>query len=96
MGRLETPKPKPDQRGKAQDPELGGRPAGVGFSITLIVFCRRKMDQHDNLRSACKPLVDRITETLGFRSDDDPRLSWHYDQVITSEEEGCLVKIEEL
>lgn len=66
----------------------------MAFRVSLIVVCRRRMDEHDNLRAACKPLVDAITESLGFSSDDDPRLQWNYDQLVAKGRVGTIVRIE--
>lgn len=94
VGAVEAKKPEPDQRREAQDRELGSVQEGVAYRISLIVFSRKKMDAHDNLRSAAKPIVDRITEDLGFGSDNDPRLTWEYHQITGPGKVGVIVKIE--
>jgi hypothetical protein len=93
VGAVETAKPKSDQGCAAQDRELESGKGGLGYRVTFYVHSRRKMDGHDNLRSALKPLVDTITSHLGFKSDDDERLEWEYHQII-AKEEGVLVKIQ--
>lgn len=86
LGGVETAQPKPSQRREGEDPQLEGVQDRARFRVTLIVVNRRPMDSHDNLRMACKPLVDAITEKLGFKTDDDPRLEWRYAQ--TAERRG--------
>lgn len=78
------------------DKELEQCEAGVRYCITLIALRKRLTDQHDNLPSSFKGLVDKITSWLGFRQDNDPRLKWEYGQQITSGEQGVIVKIERL
>lgn len=69
------------------------RPEGMAFRVVLVSHRKRLLDEHDNLRHGMKPLVDAITETLGFKSDADPRLTWEYAQVRTSGPEGVSVMI---
>lgn len=89
---LPNPQRKPNQRGQSQDHKLEESTGGVGYCITII-SCRKKLvDAHDNLRTGAKPLVDAITSTLGFASDDNPRLAWEYGQFISSDQ-GTIVKI---
>lgn len=94
LDRVEASKPKLHQRSEVENKELVQRQEGVAFCITIIVFGRKLMDKHDNLKSSVKPIVDSITAELGFRSDDDPLLHWQYGQVATDAETGCLVTIE--
>lgn len=47
--------------------------------VTLTRIGRRKLDAHDNLRSALKGVVDGIADWLKVK-DDDPRIEWRYDQ----------------
>ncbi len=94
LGPVETGKPKQGERGESADSKLVESPPSVGYCVTLIVCGRRRMDQHDNLRAACKPLVDAITKSLGFASDDTPLLEWRYDQITGPGQTGCIVKIE--
>lgn len=72
---------KPARRRQSEDCQLVESKEGMAYRISLIVVSRRRMDGHDNLRTALKPIVDSITESLGFKSDDDPRLSWRYNQI---------------
>jgi hypothetical protein len=51
-----------------------------GLVITLIRVAPQKLDSHDNLPTALKPVVDGITDALGLPNDRDPRISWAYDQ----------------
>jgi hypothetical protein len=93
VGRLENPKRQPDKRSDQKDPGVEVLQDSVAYRV-LIISCRHRLcDAHDNLRTGAKPLVDAITATLGFTSDDDRRLTWEYGQVI-SEREGTIVKIE--
>ncbi len=85
---------EPNRERGVQNQEPEKRENGVRFCITLIAIRRRLLDSHDNARSALKPLVDRITEWLGFRSDSDERLIWEYGQQKTEGTEGVMVKIE--
>lgn len=96
VGAVANPERKRDQRSSGKDQELGRRPSGLEYCVTIVSFRRKRVDGHDNLRTGAKPLVDRITETLGFASDDDPRLHWEYQQVITTGQEGTIVKIDEV
>jgi hypothetical protein len=50
-----------------------------------------RMDGHDNLRSACKGIVDGITRELGI-DDGDARLQFEYDQ--ECDKAGHSVEIE--
>lgn len=81
LGAVETKVAKPNKRSEIENSELVRGQQGLAFRIRLIVVSRRRMDAHDNLRSACKPVVDAITESLGFKSDDDPALEWNYSQI---------------
>lgn len=90
---LQDPKREPDQRREGQDHQLDKSTSGVGYRIAIISLRRRLADGHDNLRTGAKPLVDAITKTLGFASDDNPRLTWEYGQIVSGSE-GTIVKIE--
>lgn len=81
VGGLQAKEPKPNQRSQGQDCQLEQGQESVGYRIKLIVVSRRRMDAHDNLRSSLKPIVDQITASLGFASDDDPALKWSYSQI---------------
>ena len=94
VGAVETAKPEPHQRRRGEDRGVEEGPSGVVVRVCLVALRRRLLDRHDNMRSACKPLVDAITATLGFRSDDDPALEWEYGQQRTAGSEGVMVKIE--
>lgn len=76
------------------DSRMASGKDGVGYRITIISVRRKLCDAHDNLRTGAKALVDRITETLGFKSDDDPLLTWEYQQFKTEGQQGTIVKIE--
>lgn len=94
LGPVPDPKRQQDQRCEGQDRQLDKSPEGVGFRVTIVSLRKRLVDAHDNLRTGAKPLVDAITKTLGFASDDNPRLLWEYQQLQTAGETGCIVKIE--
>lgn len=96
VGGVEAKKPKSNQRSEGQNSQLESRPPSLGYRVTLVQCRRRMLDSHDNMRTAVKPLVDAITETLGFKSDDDPRLKWEYGQCETRGSEGVIVRVEEL
>jgi hypothetical protein len=82
-----------NQRGAGQDQSVEESPSGVRYSILIVSYRKRLLDSHDNLRTAHKALVDRITERYGFQSDSDPRLQWHYAQIQTSGVTGTHVVI---
>jgi hypothetical protein len=90
---LGSAKPEPDRRREGQNKRVEGGTAGFRYVIGIVAHRKRKMDGHDNLRSAHKALVDRITERLGFTSDDDPRLEWEYAQVIKRGRAGTHLTI---
>ena len=74
---------------------LDGLAEAFGLVVTLHVRQRgRLMDEHDNLKAACKPLVDAIAASLGV-PDDDPRIRWQYSEAVTSGELGVIVMMEE-
>lgn len=79
---LQDPKRESDQRGKDEASELEAGQEGFRYRVLIISIRRKLVDQHDNLRTGAKPLVDRITERLGFASDDSPRLEWCYHQIV--------------
>lgn len=85
---------KPDRRTAGEDCRVESAARRVGFCISLIQHRRRLLDEHDSLRFAVKPLVDAITDWLGFQHDNDPRLRWEYAQIQTRATEGVVVKIE--
>jgi hypothetical protein len=93
VGAVEGPKPKPDQGRKGQDPKLGSSSPSMVYRIGLCVVSNRELDAHDNLRSACKPLVDAITASLGYASDSDARLRWEYGQLVSNGRPGVIVSI---
>jgi len=48
-------------------------------TVTLTRIGKRLLDEHDNLPSSFKPLVDGIADRLGI-ADNDPRIKWRYAQ----------------
>ncbi len=57
-------------------------PPGVPVTITLRREAVRRLDSHDNLRTAFKPVVDELVKCLGMRDDSDRNdlLDLVYDQ----------------
>lgn len=94
MGAVENPKRKPSQRGEGENRKSDCCDSGLAFRVCIISCRRRLVDEHDNLRTGAKPLVDAIAKTLGFADDADPRLHWEYAQVLTTGQQGVIVKIE--
>ncbi len=45
--------------------------------VVLTRRGKRRLDGHDNLRSAFKAVIDGIADAMGTR-DDDPRIEWTY------------------
>lgn len=81
---------------------VGKKPAGGSRScrsktevvVTVVALRKRLMDGHDNLRFACKPIVDSLTALLGFDDDSHPALIWQYGQIQTFGPEGLMVHID--
>lgn len=48
-------------------------------TVRLTRLSAGSMDEHDNLRSALKPIVDGCADRLGVK-DNDPRIRWEYAQ----------------
>src|SRR3990172_8300722 len=59
---------------------FGVRPITAPLVVTLTRIAPRKLDGHDNLRSAFKVTVDSIADALGLRDDSDARVEWRYEQ----------------
>lgn len=89
---LQDPQRQPNQRRQGQDRQLDKSTEGVAIRVSIISIRKRRCDEHDNLKTGAKPLVDAITYSLGFQSDDDRRLQWDYHQVI-GKPEGTIVVI---
>jgi hypothetical protein len=53
---------------------------GPPYVVTLCRVGRRRLDGHDNLRSAMKWLVDSIAELLGVDDGDEAAVRWAYEQ----------------
>lgn len=94
VGAVENPKRQPNQRSEEENRGLVPVQTRLGYRVTIISLRKRLVDGHDNLRTGAKPLVDRITDFLGFRDDSDSALSWEYAQVKTTGQEGTVVVIE--
>lgn len=50
------------------------------FVVTLTRIGKRKLDAHDNLRDACKFVVDGIAKGLGVDDGDTMNVEWRYEQ----------------
>lgn len=94
LATMDNPKRQPHQRRESENRCVESSEGSVGYCVTIISFRKRLVDGHDNLRTGAKPLVDQITEWLGFASDDNPRLTWQYSQVRTDGEPGTLVVVQ--
>ncbi len=56
-----------------------GKPPEPPFAVHLVRIDPRRLDAHDNLRSAFKACADSIAEFCGF-NDKDERVTWTYGQ----------------
>jgi len=83
------PKDRPRTRHKSSGNSRGGTARLV---VTIVQLRRRLLDDHDNLRASLKAFVDGIAEIVGIK-DNDPRVVWEYGQMVTSGEEGVLVRV---
>ena len=90
---LRPQKPVSCERGEGADRGVEESQDSIRFCITLTVFRKRELDAHDKAPFALRPLVDRITECLGFSDDSDPRLEWNYRQVKSKVQYGTHVLI---
>ena len=93
LARLHPQKPVSCERGEGEDRGMEESQDSIRFCITLTVFRKRELDAHDKAPFALRPLVDRITESLGFSDDSDPRLEWNYRQVKSKVQHGTHVLI---
>lgn len=59
-------------------------PPALPVEILLTRTGWNHLDEHDNLRLACKSVVDQVAEWLGV-DDRDPRIRWMYAQKVTRE-----------
>lgn len=55
-------------------------PHGWPVAVKVVRVAPRRLDAHDNLRSACKSVVDEVALWLRLTTDADPRVTWDYDQ----------------
>ena len=56
------------------------------ITVKVIRIAPRALDKHDNLRMACKAVVDGVADWLGV-DDRDPRVTWD-----TGKEAGSQIK----
>lgn len=94
LDRIRPEVAEPDKGSKGQDRKLEGGEECRGFRIKLICVRRKLLDTWDNLPASCKPIIDRLTERLGFKNDADKRLKWNIFQIPTTGAEGVLIVIE--
>lgn len=64
--------------------ELNGVDVALPATVTITRIGKRLLDSHDNLRSACKYVVDEIASHLG-EDDASPLYVWFYQQRIGKE-----------
>lgn len=94
VGGRQTCCTKPNGGREVENRSMEGPAHILEYRISLIQFRHRRLDAHDSLAFAVKPLVDEIARFLGFSDDSNPRLHWEYDQHETKGREGTFVKIE--
>lgn len=63
---------------------MGVRPPGP-WLVTITRLAAKELDGHDNLRGACKSVVDEVAAWLGLASDRDPSVTWCYRQEVRRE-----------
>jgi hypothetical protein len=51
----------------------------ASVNILLVRVAPRRLDSDNNV-AAFKHVRDGVTDALGLKDDDDPRLTWAYDQ----------------
>jgi hypothetical protein len=64
----------------AMQNNLRGRQVEMPCVVKLTRIAPRRLDSHDNLRSAFKATADFISRKLGV-NDGDGSITWEYDQV---------------
>jgi hypothetical protein len=66
--------------------EKEGESLKINVKIIRIYSTQREqIYDEDNFIGGCKHLRDGITDGLGFTNDNDPALSWEYEQIKTKE-----------
>ena len=95
LGRLANPKRQQSQRSQSQDRVVESGQTSMAYRVFIVSIRKKLVDEHDNLRTGAKPLVDTISATLGF-DDADPRISWEYGQIKTTGKPGTIIKIERI
>jgi hypothetical protein len=95
-GPVRASQPERDKRSQIEDSGVEAGKGGVesSYRVTLTVFRRRLCDNHDNARTALKPVVDNVTAWLGFKTDDHQNLYWEYHQEKTLGRCGTLIVVE--
>lgn len=89
-------RPESNQRSQSKDSSMEQGEASVCYHIVFTVFRRHLLDDHDNARSALKPLCDLVGQSLGFDDDSDERLTFEYHQLKTKGAIGTLIVISKL
>ena len=64
----------------AMQNNLRGRQVEMPCVVKLTRIAPRRLDSHDNLRSAFKATADLISRKLGV-NDGDGSITWEYDQI---------------
>jgi len=85
---------EPGRRSQSPNCRLDRPTPRLGYCVTIIQCRHRLLDAHDSLPFSVKPLVDCVTEWLGYASDSDPALRWEYGQIETKGQEGVIVRIQ--
>jgi hypothetical protein len=75
-----------DQRQRVCEALAPYEPPALPVEVTVFRTGWNMLDEHDNLRLACKSVVDAIAEFLGI-DDRDGRVTWLYAQKVTRDTE---------
>lgn len=69
------------------------RTGRVAIRVILVACRHKELDRDDSVNFSLKPIRDAIANSLGL-DDNDARIKFHYGQVVTTGEQGVLVRIE--
>jgi hypothetical protein len=75
-----------DQRRRVHDALAPYERPRLPAEITIVRTGWNHLDEHDNLRTACKSVADACAEYMGV-DDRDKRITWKYGQIVTRETE---------
>jgi hypothetical protein len=93
LAAVESPKRKPDPK-PALGKDLPAQQKGKGrLAVCIIGFRKRLLDDDNFTSGGNKAIRDAIAQSIGI-DDGDPIFDWQYRQVLTSGQEGTLVKID--